>query len=187
VDRDYYFSHGARLNEEAVRVPLILRFPEKGLRGKRIGGVAQLVDVLPTLLSYLGLPGPRRLAGRDLLPFLRTGGIPPGGCALSEGRAAPMNLRGQPVLFPMHSEILSARNDRYKLIKYPTRPQVTFELFDLAKDPSEKSDIASASIPPQASALYQALDLYRATGRPPEPPDLDEEAIKKLRSLGYLD
>jgi arylsulfatase A-like enzyme len=185
VDRDYYFSHGARLNEEAIRVPLILRFPAKGLRGKRMSGIVQLVDVLPTLLAYLGQPPPPRLAGRNLLPFLRAGVIPPGGSALSEARAAPMRLGGVSVSFPLHSTILSARGDRYKLISYPTRPQPTLELFDLEKDPFERQNVVSSDAA-RASSLYQALDLYRVSGRPPEPPDLDEEAKKKLRSLGYL-
>ncbi len=186
VDRDYYFSHGARLNDEEVRVPLILRFPEKGLEKKRIPGVVQLVDVLPTLLAYLGRSGPPRLSGRNLLPFIRVGAVPPGGTALSEGRAGPMTLGGQKVSFPPRTLIFSARTERYKLIVYPTPGKSTFELFDLEKDPGERTNLASAA-PPQASLLYQALDLYRATGRPPEPPDLDEEAKKKLRSLGYID
>jgi len=186
VDRDYYFSHGARCNEEAVRVPLILRFPEKGLRGKRIGGVARLVDVLPTLLAYLGRPAPPRLAGRNLLPFIRAGGIPPGGTAISEARAAPMLLDGRRVIFPLQTFILSARDDRYKLISYPTRPKATLQLFDLEKDPAERNNVASSEFQ-RASSLFTALDLYLVSGRPPEPPDLDEEAKKKLRSLGYLD
>jgi len=106
--------------------------------------------------------------------------------ALSAARAAPVSLGGRQVPFPPRTEVLAARNDRYKLISYPTRPAVTFELFDLEKDPAERNDIAASAVPPQASPLYQALDLYRVTGRPQEPPDLDEEAKKKLRSLGYL-
>ena len=186
VERDYYFSHGARLNEEAVRVPLIFRFPEKGLRGKRIDGVAQLVDVLPTLLSYLGRTAPPRPAGRSLLPFIRAGGIPPGGTAISEARAASMLLAGRRVYFPQRTFILSARNDRYKLIRYPTGPKATLELFDLEKDPAERNNIASTDLQ-RASSLFTALDLYLVSGRPPQPPDLDEEAKKKLHSLGYVD
>ena len=97
-----------------------------------------------------------------------------------------MTLGGQKVSFPPRSLIFSARNERYKLILYPTPGKSTFELFDLEKDPGERNNIASSGVS-QASPLYQALDLYQATGRPPEPPDLDEEAKKKLRSLGYVD
>ena len=186
VERDYYFSHGARLNEEAVRIPLILRFPGKGLGGKRIAGVVQMVDVLPTLLSYLGQPAPPRTAGRNLLPFIRAGAIPPGGVAISEARAAPMLLNGSRVVFPRQTYILSACNERYKLISYPTRPKETLELFDLEKDPAERTNVVSTEFQ-RASSLYTALDLYRVAGRPPAPPDLDEETKKKLRSLGYVD
>ncbi len=97
-----------------------------------------------------------------------------------------MTLEGRKVAFPPRTLIFSARNDRYKLILYPTPGQNTYELFDLEKDPGERNNIASAAAA-RASPLYQALDLYQTTGRPPEPPDLDEEAKKKLRSLGYVD
>ncbi|PYQ10498.1 MAG: hypothetical protein DMH00_11020 [Acidobacteria bacterium] len=185
VDRDYYFSHGSRMNEEALRVPLILRVPDRGLRGKRVTGMAQLVDVLPTVLTLLGQPLPPRLAGRNLLPYARLGAIPPGGVVLSEGHAAPMTVGGHHLVFPPRGLIFSARGDRFKLIGYPTTSGRIFELFDLEKDPGERTGVLGEEAA-RASPVYSALDLYLATGRAPEPPELDDETKKKLRSLGYV-
>ena len=185
VESDYYFSHGARLSEDALRVPLIVRAPGLPLKGKRIGGLATLADVLPTALTLLEQPLPRKLAGRNLIPFARLGAISAGSAAISEGRAAPMNLDGRKLSFPPRGLIFSAHGERYKLIDYPTTQGSLYQLFDLQSDRSEKNPIYGAEAA-RKSPVYQALDLYRVSGRSPEPPDLDEEAIRKLRSLGYV-
>jgi arylsulfatase A-like enzyme len=185
VERDYHFQHGARLNDEAIRIPLIIRFPEPKLRGRRVSGTAQLIDLFPTVLRYLGFPVPRRLPGRDLMRFIRAGAIPPGGVVISEARADPIEIGDRSLTFPPRSVILSARNERYKLIRYPSLPAPTHELFDLGKDPGEKTNLYPAR-PPASGPLFEALDLYQTMGKPPEPPDLDEATREKLRSLGYI-
>jgi arylsulfatase A-like enzyme len=61
--------HGTTVYEEQVRVPLVVVGP--GVRqGARTASVAQTIDLLPTVLSALGIPRPARLRGRDLGPTL---------------------------------------------------------------------------------------------------------------------
>jgi len=135
---------------------------------------------------------PRRLPGTDLLPYIRLGEIPAERAIIGEGRGAKLRLSGTPetpgkeIQPPPRSHTIFVRQDRYKLIRYPTRPRPTFELFDLVKDPDEKTDLAPTH-PELVSKVYPNLDLYLATGRPTSLPELDEEAIEKLRSLGYID
>ena len=185
VEHNYYFSHGSRLYEEALRVPLIVRAPGLPLKGKRVGGLATSADLLPTALTLLQQPLPRRLAGRNLIPFARLGGISPGSAAITEGRAVPMSLAGRDLKFPPRGLIFSARGDRFKLIDYPASGGSLYELFDLMKDRGEKAPTYGAEAARQ-SPVYQPLDLYLVGGSTPEPPDLDEEAKQKLRSLGYV-
>ncbi len=63
---DYWFSHGERLSDALVRVPLLLRVP--GLAATTRDDVVSLVDVAPTLSARLldAAPAPGR-PGRDLL------------------------------------------------------------------------------------------------------------------------
>ncbi|HEY1691067.1 MAG TPA: sulfatase-like hydrolase/transferase [Polyangiaceae bacterium] len=62
--------HGTTVYEEQVRVPLVVAGP--GVRaGAHVDTVVQTIDLLPTVLSALGIPRPARLRGRDLGPVLR--------------------------------------------------------------------------------------------------------------------
>jgi arylsulfatase A-like enzyme len=49
------------------RVPLMIRFPDRQLKG-RIASNVQLADVAPTILSYLSVTVPPWMDGRSLLP-----------------------------------------------------------------------------------------------------------------------
>jgi hypothetical protein len=60
--------HGTTVYEEQVRVPLVVVGP--GVVHGRIAVPAQTIDVVPTVLSALGVPRPARVRGRDLGPLL---------------------------------------------------------------------------------------------------------------------
>ncbi len=62
-------SH-ARLHEELVHIPLILRFPDGMEASRRIRALTQPVDLLPTVFELFGLPVPET-HGQSLLPLLR--------------------------------------------------------------------------------------------------------------------
>jgi arylsulfatase A-like enzyme len=62
---DYWFAHGEYLTDPLVRVPLMIRVPDRPARRRQ--DVASLVDLLPTLLPLAGVPTPSGLPGRNLL------------------------------------------------------------------------------------------------------------------------
>jgi len=60
-----YSDHGRQWKPD-VRVPLLFLFPDKRYVG-RISDNAQLLDVAPTLLDYMGVEPPSWMAGRSLI------------------------------------------------------------------------------------------------------------------------
>lgn len=59
------------LYEELIHTPLIIRMPGAKFGGGRHHAIVQTVDVLPTILSALGLPDEESAHGHDLLPLIR--------------------------------------------------------------------------------------------------------------------
>ena len=69
------FGHEAQLFEPALRIPLVIRFPQAaGLAGRRVRGLVDLVDLAPTIADVYGLLGrggsAESFGGRTLLPML---------------------------------------------------------------------------------------------------------------------
>jgi len=64
------YQQGLPLYPEVARIPLLVRVPG-GAAGARVQAYAQPVDVMPTVLDYLGVEVPGTCQGRSLLPVLR--------------------------------------------------------------------------------------------------------------------
>ena len=64
-----YFDHHG-LYEGNVHVPLIMDWPGKLPRGRRVPGWVQNVDLAPTILDLAGIPDRDRMEGLSLLPTL---------------------------------------------------------------------------------------------------------------------
>jgi arylsulfatase A-like enzyme len=65
-------SHGLLLYSSQVLVPLLLYTPSSDLpRGKVIDRPVRLLDLMPTLLDYAGVPVPQGLRGVSLLPLIK--------------------------------------------------------------------------------------------------------------------
>lgn len=58
-------DHGSRWSK-LQRIPLMIRFPDSQFAGKH-GGMAQRMDVAPTLLKYIGQPVPAWMTGQSLM------------------------------------------------------------------------------------------------------------------------
>ncbi|HEU5181523.1 MAG TPA: sulfatase [Candidatus Polarisedimenticolia bacterium] len=64
------FGHGSSLYDVGIKVPLVLTCPELFARVNQVRDMADNVDLMPTLLSLLGLPVPEGVQGivRNLSP-----------------------------------------------------------------------------------------------------------------------
>src|SRR5262249_22274748 len=67
-------EHGRFLHDDlhatTTHVPLVLRWPGRLPAGQRIGTVAGLVDLMPTILDLLDVSGPSAMQGRSLVPVM---------------------------------------------------------------------------------------------------------------------
>lgn len=114
------------LYDHSVRVPLIIGGP--GLpAGQRSDALCYLMDLFPTYCDAAGLKTPASVEGRSLMPIL-TG----------------HKTRVRDSVFLAYRDFQRAvRTERWKLIVYNVKGQVTTQLFDLEKDPWERTNLAA--------------------------------------------
>jgi arylsulfatase A-like enzyme/tetratricopeptide (TPR) repeat protein len=171
--------HGFFAYQSTLRVPLLVRAPGVPA-GTRLRTTARLVDLFPTALELADLAPPpaAALSGRSLVPALR------GGATLPEPVTYAETL--VPLLHFGWSDLRVVREGRWKYIQAP-RP----ELFDLASDPGERTNIAAANTPrvdAMRAALGRTLDRERAAraGAGPAGPAPSADLVEKLGALGYV-
>jgi len=170
-------SHAFFIYDSTVSVPLILRLPASNLKGKVIDAQVENVDMMPTLLDLLGIAVPKEVQGRSLVPLL------------AGGRAGAERMAYSESYYPRYhygwSELKSLRTVTYKYIQAP-RP----ELYDLVRDPMEKSNIYGQN-GPQAERFIKELkriqeqSSVQGTGEK-APRQLDNDTLEKLKALGYV-
>jgi arylsulfatase A-like enzyme len=170
-----------------MRVPLIVKAPgrEPGVSD----APAEQVDLLPTMLALLGIAAPEGLPGRDL--FAQT--PRPADAPLFMERDRPPQWRQRGVQRGNHKLIVieaadtslvppASRNEEIPV----TNVHPGIYLYDLARDPGERDNIFSRDDPASLELLgLVATHFARAAARP-QPVEVDDELLQKLKSLGYV-
>ena len=167
-------GHGYSLFQNEVHVPLIIKYPHQD-QPRVIGTVVSQVDVMPTVLSALDLKIPEEAQGEslqgvdhDTSRFVMSESFP-------NGTVGPRFVR----FLRMDRAVYSGR---MKLIALGNGGQ---ELFDLSRDPEE----VSGQVRPNdagATALAAYLDDWLKSKPSDSHEKLDEETLRRLRSLGYV-
>jgi arylsulfatase A-like enzyme len=179
-------GHGVHLYEEAVRVPLLLRWPGRLPRGRTISEPVGTVDIAPTALDLLGLGPQSGLGGKSLAPAAR------GEAPLDGDR--PVYLYRRPYQSAwvadlgrlyVNGTLFGIRQGRWKYIE--SDALATRELFDLEVDRPERRNLA-ATQPEKAREFADRLEKWRrAQGAAPGAADLSPEDREALRALGYVE
>jgi len=183
-------GHGHSLYDEVLRVPLLLLGPRVPA-GKRVDAQVRLIDILPTVVDYVGLRSSRQLQGLTLRPLVeghRKTGFP-----------APSEA---PCYGPDRK---SVRSESFKYIRrvaygYLWTPEShgmaltpLEELYDLGRDPDETVNLASThadrlavmrgvlgEIAPDGGAWRTGVERNRGSST------LDPALREQLKSLGYV-
>ncbi|HUR60382.1 MAG TPA: sulfatase [Opitutaceae bacterium] len=119
--------------EEALRIPLLLRYPRLVAKGKIADEMVLNVDIAPTFLALAGITPPTTMHGRSWQPLLAG--------TRTEWRKAFFYEYFLEQQFPTTPTLFAVRTERAKLIKYPGHDD-WMELFDLQSDPYETKNLA---------------------------------------------
>jgi len=125
-------NKGCRFYESLVRVPLIFWYPSAIKTSLQCDALVELIDIVPTLLDIVGLPGNNRTQGQSLVPVLT------GNTAQEFHRdfvRSEYYDTQESIENPKISNGTMLRTDDYKLVVYHGHKKG--ELFDLKNDPNE--------------------------------------------------
>ena len=143
TEHDIYWDH-CGLYEATVHVPMIIRWPGNIPEGKRINGLVQHADLMPTILEAVGLEKPSKLDGRSLWPLIQ-GKEEHNHREIYLSECAWQAARG-------------IRTERYKYIEtYDSGPfaRPPKELYDLKDDPNEENNLVE--ILPEHVEKYEKM------------------------------
>jgi len=166
-------GHGKTVNEKALHVPLIIRYPGQIDRG-RIRGLVSLVDIVPTVLDMTGTEQPEWVEGRSLFDSTRSEVF--SSCFLGS------------------RELVTLREDRWKLVL--NLSQGTSALFDMQGERGERRDVArqnrevAGELTQTVRAALEAqrekrVSLHGAE-RAPSVDELPDEVERDLDGMGYF-
>jgi N-sulfoglucosamine sulfohydrolase len=181
---------GNKLNlyDRGVGTPLLFQWPAGLPAGIERTNLVSSIDLMPTLLDMVGIAIPADVQGRTLLPLL----VDPSAESDRDAVFAEMTMHANTDAFPMRS----VRTDRYRYIRnyndrpvpmeggdqpwveevlamnLPgfrwTAPRVAEELYDLASDPTEQTNLATDPGSQQILADLRArLDAHMAATSDP--------------------
>jgi arylsulfatase A-like enzyme len=138
--------------DPSVRVPFMVSLPGR-IKCAKYDHLIEAVDLLPTLLEFVGLPEPREVQGRSFAPLIADMGrsYEPHAEVFSEniipevitgGKTDMPFQKGQGVGGIRHPDAKMVRTEHWKYCYYPDGYA---ELYDLHADPLETKNLAGQS------------------------------------------
>lgn len=149
-EQGQFLKGPARIRGQVTHLPLLVRLPNKEHAGKRVSGFVQVPDIMPTILSRLGLKPPARVTGEDAWDLVTGANTSPRDHAV-QGYGWIGAVRTKEWNFSR-----AASPDK---LPGPYKP----ELYNLNDDPEELTNVAE-KYPDIVAKLGQQLDDYMTSG-----------------------
>lgn len=178
-------THAVFIYESTIRVPLLLRYPPKLPAGKVHTQSVRSVDLMPTILGLADQP-PGKVQGSDLSKALVGATPPPALPQYSESLYPELAFGMAPLQGVRLEDWTYIRAPRAELYDRATDPMEARNLLDLPMDAPGAAEAIR-----KADELDQLLSKLIEEGRSfdfvAQPQPLDEDTVKMLQALGYME
>lgn len=198
------FGHVTPVLEQDLRVPLVVRYPARVPKGRRVSDPVSTTGTMATILDLAGAPPAPTVQVHSLMRVVN--GEPEVGLPLIAerfeeemlaSRFAPGTANGHGEQVNPRGRYQVYRSGDWKLVRHWEDGHTKVHLFDLANDPTEDHDVA-ASRPDVLAPLEREFDDERAElGLPAidakveipkiDPASLAPDERAALIELGYIE
>jgi arylsulfatase A-like enzyme len=186
-----WWGHGKHIYNEQVRIPLILRWPDGRYAGRVVSTVVEANDLMPTILQAAGVDR-RTIAEHRRLPIE---GTPLQGLLDADAGAGAFGyafIQRRKYAEGSSRSTNYDRGQKFALLnadwKYIYRTTGADELYHLATDFHEQHNLIDPGSAERDDLQETLLDLIvdLEAGAGLDSALVDEQAIRQLRSLGYV-
>jgi arylsulfatase A-like enzyme len=167
-DNGPYREGKGTVYEGGTRVAAVMNWPGHIKAGTVVEEMIHEVDLYPTLLGLAGASDAKAKRPLDGLDVWGT---------ISEGKPSPRTE----IVYDIQPFRAGLRQGDWKLVWRTPLPQAV-ELYDIAKDPSEKDNVAAAN-PDEVAALEKRVNALAAAMVPPLMLQAEFKAMKQRLSL----
>lgn len=184
------------LYEEVAHVPLMMKLP--GVPGRRVHGLVQLVDIMPTVMEMLGVKSTPVRQGKSLMPLINSG--KPVNNYVYAGTEYNAYMPESYIPYGLASFNEFIRDEKWKLIHEVTAQDPksgkpaggaleTYELYDISVDTGETNNVV-ARYPDVLKDLSGRLKRWADTSRKfrkntPSVHELPKAVLEKAKEHGY--
>ncbi len=197
-ERELWFDHGTTAYEEQLHVPLIIRYPRGERGGTTVDSLVSLIDVMPTVLDYLGMPVPDGVEGVSLWGDEAT--------TRTQLTGESSHCKGEAVLTCApkgpDGKMFAVRDAGRTTIRHSSADGVHFERYDRQTDAAERfplpvspdagdesqEDAQAVRVLSEMATVRDNMNLASPDAPSAEPTNAAEEAEREqLRKLGYIE
>ncbi len=174
-------GHGHSLYKELIHIPLILSWPTAMPKNKQIDAIVSQVDIMPTILDYLGIEYDGFMQGGSLRPLIE-----------SQKEKLHDTVYAEVSFYNNNHFAAAISKDNKFIFDLNTGDK---QLFDLNEDPNEQVNLykeRSANLMPLEADLMQwrtnnnKFANQFGGNEDSNKVELDETRLRELKALGYL-
>jgi arylsulfatase A-like enzyme len=173
-----YMSHGQRVYQEQLHVPLFVVYPPIIPKGKVVEKSINIVNIMPTILDMLKIPIPQGIDSSSLLPFI---------FEEEKKSSTPIYATAwyfQPSSFYRYAAVIK---DNWKLICHLENKKRD-QLYNLQDDPKEQYNLEEKEKKVIAELKPLLIKWVMKIPKDSFKNNIakDKETINRLKALGYL-
>lgn len=186
-ERSFYLSHSASVYDCVLRAPLLFRWPGRIPEGRWVEGIAETIDVAPTILELVGVRAPEAFRGTSLAAAVR-------GQTGTTGKTAAFSEledRAITVRTPEWRYVHNPDGVDFPLREGSSVPIGCEELFALGPDPGETANVVAgrageAARLREAILRWQERHDWEEASRRFRDREVPERVREELEALGYV-